>query len=613
VMAANSPIDPMYESAEALAKMGFPVFPVGVTRKPFAGTHGFYDATVNREKVRAMWVAHPGANIAIRTGAISDNDALLVIDVDPRNDGPTGWNRIRAGRDIPETLRVTTGRDGTHLYFIAPLEKDYPKDLCSGVDIKCVGGYVVAPPSSHEQGHPYAWENEGTPIARAPEWLLSEIAERRKEVRRWEGQFKDKLPEAIIQGGRDIALTSVAGKLRRMGLSAGEIHGALNRLNADRCKPPLEDKNVAKIAESVGRYEPAEDVTKPAASRFAFLTLEEMTEKLGPIPWVCRDLRLAPGFPTMVAGYGFAGKTVSCQQLLLAKACGKLRGLERFAMGSAERVVHIDWDQGRRTTIERYQRLAYAYNLDLSEIMRGGYLDVSVLPDAFLNEKSIEIELAAILNGAKVCLIDSMTSALPGVDENTSAIAQYLYMLGRVSERTGCCIIVLHHFRKGDKTKDADPAQLIRGNSAIFNAVSTAYAIVGTKGEPTVWQCVKQRLTGVTVDDFYTTVVDVGEEVGDMPPPGLRVHTTEPGSDAQVQKRIEKAAKRKLDIDRRIKDAVRLGNLKSANDIYEVVAGNKSDVLARIRYLMDNGTVFMFQGKMSLANYPQEDSGSSGS
>jgi putative DNA primase/helicase len=605
-MAEAPETDPMYAAAEALATRGFPVFPVGPSRVPFAGSRGFYDASVNREKVAAMWRAHPHANIAIRTGQISAEIALLVVDIDPRNDGPVNWTRIVAGRPLPESLRVNTGRDGTHIYFFAPLDKDYPKDLAHGVDIKCVGGYVVAPPSSHEAGHEYTWENWGTDIAHAPEWLLTEIRERKKEVRRYESQFKDKIPEAIIQGGRDIALTSMAGKMRRGGFVAAEILAALTAANSMRCKPPLDDRQVTKIATSVSRYEPAEDILAKNPDGLEFLTAEQMTADLGPIPWVCEPLRLAPGFPTMIAGYGFAGKTVACQQILLALAAGGLV-LESFPSAPA-RVVHIDWDQGPRTTIERYQRICFAAGWNLSELVCSGRLSVSSLPESYLTDKKTINLLCTILEGVSVCLIDSMTSALPGVDENSRDVAEYLYALGRVSAKTGCAILVLHHYRKSSPSvKDEDPAQLIRGNGAIYNALSTAYGISGKKGEGALWRCVKERHTGREPEPFWVRVEDVGLANAGKPPPGLRVMLGSLSPDELARRRVERELKREIDLDRNILAAIRSakGRVKTKTALHKIVGGRKEDVFERIDALMDTGSLLIFNEAFAVGQYAQ--------
>jgi hypothetical protein len=67
------------------------------------------------------------------------------------------------------------------------------------------------------------------------------------------------VPEEIGEGQRDMTLTSIAGKLRRDGWDAEEILPFLRTVNETRCKPPMDDADVARIARSVGRYEPADN------------------------------------------------------------------------------------------------------------------------------------------------------------------------------------------------------------------------------------------------------------------------------------------------------------------------------------------------------------------
>lgn len=62
--------------------------------------------------------------------------------------------------------------------------------------------------------------------------------------------------DIIPQGERDRTLTSIAGALRRKGLTPEEIEAALQIVNERRCDPPLDEQDVRKIARSVGRYEP---------------------------------------------------------------------------------------------------------------------------------------------------------------------------------------------------------------------------------------------------------------------------------------------------------------------------------------------------------------------
>ena len=56
-----------------------------------------------------------------------------------------------------------TGRDGYHFYFKQPAGSDIrcsTGKLAPNVDVRANGGYVIVPPSIHENGNPYTWEVE---------------------------------------------------------------------------------------------------------------------------------------------------------------------------------------------------------------------------------------------------------------------------------------------------------------------------------------------------------------------------------------------------------------------------------------------------------------------
>jgi len=59
---------------------------------------------------------------------------------------------------------------------------------------------------------------------------------------------------AIIAGGRNNALTRMAGTMQRKGMAAASIEAALLAENAAKCSPPLTDDEVRTIARSVSRY-----------------------------------------------------------------------------------------------------------------------------------------------------------------------------------------------------------------------------------------------------------------------------------------------------------------------------------------------------------------------
>lgn len=63
--------------------------------------------------------------------------------------------------------------------------------------------------------------------------------------------------EFIPESNRNNTLTSMAGAMRRRGMSEASIEAALQKENLTRCKPPLTEDEVAGIARSMMRYEPS--------------------------------------------------------------------------------------------------------------------------------------------------------------------------------------------------------------------------------------------------------------------------------------------------------------------------------------------------------------------
>lgn len=140
---------------------------------------GLHDASADPEQVRKWWEIAPAANIGIALP-----DGIVVVDVDPRHGGDATFDRLEAERGFPDTRRALTGGGGAHFYYRVPAGWALPGNLRQlergeGVDIKQLGGYVLAPPSNHVSGGVYTWVTPpGYPIATAPDWLVSRGHER---------------------------------------------------------------------------------------------------------------------------------------------------------------------------------------------------------------------------------------------------------------------------------------------------------------------------------------------------------------------------------------------------------------------------------------------------
>jgi hypothetical protein len=131
---------------------------------------------------------------------------------------------------------VKTGSGGQHFYFKYPIHTIKNRtNLFQGIDVKSDGGYVVAPPSLHASGNNYEWTTSfDMPLAEMPDWLLNSLLETTAPT-----AITAATGEVITEGGRNSALTSIAGKLRRQGFTfevlnppatAGRLHGAVARL-----------------------------------------------------------------------------------------------------------------------------------------------------------------------------------------------------------------------------------------------------------------------------------------------------------------------------------------------------------------------------------------------
>jgi len=225
-------------AALSYAARGWPVFPLN-GKVPLT-EHGFHDASADLERIRAWWAEHPAAGIGVPTGEPS---GLLVVDIDTQHGGGRTWKALVAEHGkVPETAATLTGGGGSHLLFQHP--GDVPSStgkLAEHVDVRGDGGYAVLPPSTHPNGRAYRWLvplEKG--IAEPPAWLV-ELARGRRNGP------APKLDEIIPEGRRRAAMLSVAGKLKRSGLSGAEILPTLRELNR-RCRPPLPESELESVA-----------------------------------------------------------------------------------------------------------------------------------------------------------------------------------------------------------------------------------------------------------------------------------------------------------------------------------------------------------------------------
>ena len=239
-------------AAWALAKRGWPVFPVKPNAKIPLTAHGCLDATTDPEIINAWGEKWPNANVGGACGKI------IALDVDPAHGGSESLAQLESKHGpLPVTLRSRTGGDGGHIFLDsgnAEIHNSTSK-LGPGLDIRGYGGYVVLPPSIHPSGKRYAWTSpKGVGPAPLPDWLrekLLEISRSPATPSNGNGHVSDpKIPE----GARNETLWKKACALRADGYSADAIFALLKVYNAEHCDPPSPEAELRSIADRSAKY-----------------------------------------------------------------------------------------------------------------------------------------------------------------------------------------------------------------------------------------------------------------------------------------------------------------------------------------------------------------------
>lgn len=163
------------DSATFYSNRNIKVIPIRKQDKKPLTNHGWKDASDDKVVLQEWNRLFPNCNIGIPTGTINN---IFVVDVD----GEIGTQSLIALENIYGKLdapTVITGK-GKHLYFKMPENIDIKcstSKIAPHIDIRGNGGYVVVPPSIHENGNCYKWVNFdfSQDFPTAPQWLVDLI------------------------------------------------------------------------------------------------------------------------------------------------------------------------------------------------------------------------------------------------------------------------------------------------------------------------------------------------------------------------------------------------------------------------------------------------------
>lgn len=218
---------------------------------------GLNSASNHQDLIRHWFTTAPVANIGLVTGG------AIVLDVDPRHGGDESLRALEADHGpLPETCRSITGSGGEHIFFKPPAGveiRNSAGDLAPGLDIRGVGGYIVAPSSLHASGRTYEWSVDHHPDdvlpAPMPEWMVAALGQPKSGAGRGSSYWRDLVCKGVAEGERNKSVTRLTGHLLRHYVDPEVTHELVQAWNMARCSPPMKPEEVTKTVGSIARAE----------------------------------------------------------------------------------------------------------------------------------------------------------------------------------------------------------------------------------------------------------------------------------------------------------------------------------------------------------------------
>ena len=542
------------EWARKYVALGWSVFPVLPRSKKPAVEWKQYQTRLPTDEELTSWFATGENNIAIATGRRS---GIVVVDIDDNlhkgRFGSETWD------DLTEThggwLAVTshTGGGGRHLIFLHPggTVSNGTNVLGNGLDVRGDGGYIIAPPSVHETGRPYAWDVDNgienlvpTPL---PDWIKPAL----------NGAMNGAMNEAPahprasnglgllgnITDGRESYMrdTVLACLIEWCGTTGSvptedelfETAWDQYRKHVDFSRPGRgPDEMRAKIRYTLGRFDKgqirglqgglddavkafrARDVPErpqeaPQETRFQPVYLNELKSGEAALDFV--ENLLVEKSLIVLYGESNTGKTFATLDIAMHTALGRpWRGREVDA--GAVIYCALEGVSGIKNRISAWLKLHHVpapekHSVPLAVIPAAVNLldpeaDVQALVDA------IQTAATAMRQKTKLIVVDTLSRALAGGNENSPEdMGALVRSADLIRQKSEAALLFVHHSGK-------DQARGARGHSLLRAAVDTEIEITKEAGSKVAALTItKQRELEIDPQPvmFGLEVVDLGK------------------------------------------------------------------------------------------------------
>jgi hypothetical protein len=350
-----------------------------------------------------------------------------------------------------------------------------------------------------------------------------------------------RLPASVEGYGGDEALWHAAQEMAALGLNEVDAQATLETYFSPRCTPPWDARAIAhKVSRAVTEQAKLWDMYPPARARalavaeavpltsadMPYSTIElvghddgilwgTIEENPPPRNYRVQDFEWGAGRPLGLLASFNASKTLTSKQILVDYALGlDILGKYKIGEQTTGRVLDLCYEQFTKAA-HLYTRLARAAGANFEELntlLKFGrpswYLsDGMTRPRNDDLMRACEDRLKFLCEGFDICSVDPYSAASLGLDEGSSEFQGPARMLERVSEATGCAIMVCVHRGRDQEAEHA------RGHSSIDDSFDTTILI--SKHDETLpndrlFKCLKRPMYGFEPE--VISIHDINED-----------------------------------------------------------------------------------------------------
>jgi hypothetical protein len=507
------------QTALAYASKQVRVIPIkqGEKRPPMQGWQNA--ATTNPATIRQWFEGQfKDCGLGIATGEFRDR-YLVVIDIDDRETykGSDTLNDLeQLHGKLPDTVEVITGSGGRHIYFLTdqPIRNEASGRLGVGIDIRAIGGQVLAPPTVHPNGRTYEWV-EGKSIAEhrpadMPLWMVLILTAKPAEETPPATQPTPILLEEDGPASRYCAATTWPELLRQDGWTlahidqAGEAHwvrpgkdiregtsattgwqgkdilkvfttsipglpaGAYTRFGYTAAMHHGNDRSAfaKKLLQEGKALVP---VTQPAITDNILINWQDFWNQSFPT----EDWLIEPIIPrnqlVVIFAPGGTGKSLLALYIAAALATGK----EIFAEPKPPTsVLYMDYEMSQAVLYERLTAMGYGKDTDLSRLH---YASLPPIGSLDKPEGAKQICDLARTCQAELVIIDTFARAVEGAENDADTVRNFYRWTAMNLKQEGRSLMRIDHAGK-DLKKGA------RGTSAKNDDVDLVWQMTKVDG-----------------------------------------------------------------------------------------------------------------------------------